>query len=303
MTDYSEKTAEELEALVYGKDMDATCELAQRCLHGTRGIIKNPTRAYLLYHKGEKRQHPGAYLGLAYMYENGIYFAKSQFLANEYYKKAGVASSSNNNVDSEVDIVREQITQNLVQSMTREEASAVFINQLRQTIQQAEVLRQQSRYLDAKNVLQTIRNDILSCHNEEISQSVKDEIDRLEIDCNWLSGFVNFNEQNFTEALQYFAMNGVAALYPWSVYLSSIIHQMQKVSSNVLVEDLKCLKEIQNNQNLSPQEKGDVLGMIAEIHMTGISDLEGDSRNCAYHYYSEAVKYGNQYAEEMLENF
>lgn len=300
--DYAVKTAEELEILVNEKDMDAACELAKRYIHGTGGVAKNLSRAYQLYHKGEKRQHPGAFLGLAHMYEHGIYFAKNPVLAKEYYQKAGVEPPDHQGVP-EADAANAQSAQSPMPSAVREKQSSVSMTNLRPMLQQAEELRQQSRYADAKNILQNLRRNIDSCRNGGTSQAEKDELDRLEVDANWLSGFIGFNEQNFTEALQYFAMNGVAALHPWSTYLSSVIHQMQNAARDVLMEDLQLLKEVQNNQNLSPEEKGDVLGMIAEIHMTGISDHEGDSAGCAYHYYSEAAKYGNKNAEEMLSRF
>ena len=87
--DYDNATNDELEALVNQKDGDAICELAERYMYGKNGCRKNLTRAYQLLHKGEKMGLQRAYIGLAQMYDNGIYFVKNEKLAKEYYDKAG----------------------------------------------------------------------------------------------------------------------------------------------------------------------------------------------------------------------
>lgn len=88
--EYSNKTNQELEQLIEQKDMDAACEMAQRCLEGSHGVEQNLNRAYQLFHRGESQGNRRAYEGLAYMYENGILFAQNLELARDYYTKAGV---------------------------------------------------------------------------------------------------------------------------------------------------------------------------------------------------------------------
>jgi hypothetical protein len=88
--EYSSKTNQELEQLIEQKDMDAACEMAQRCLEGSHGVEQNLNRAYQLFHRGEGQGNRRAYEGLAYMYENGILFAQNLELAKDYYTKAGV---------------------------------------------------------------------------------------------------------------------------------------------------------------------------------------------------------------------
>lgn len=88
--DYSSMTNQELEQLIEQKDMEATCEMAERCLNGTQGVERNLNRAYQLFHRGESAGSTRAYQGLAFMYEHGILFAQNIPLAKEYYAKAGI---------------------------------------------------------------------------------------------------------------------------------------------------------------------------------------------------------------------
>lgn len=88
--DYSSMTNQELEQLIEQKDMEATCEMAERCLNGTQGVERNLNRAYQLFHRGENAGSTRAYQGLAFMYEHGILFAQNIPLAKEYYAKAGI---------------------------------------------------------------------------------------------------------------------------------------------------------------------------------------------------------------------
>lgn len=88
--DYSSMTNQELEQLIEQKDMEATCEMAERCLNGTQGVERNLNRAYQLFHRGEGAGSTRAYQGLAFMYEHGILFAQNIPLAKEYYAKAGI---------------------------------------------------------------------------------------------------------------------------------------------------------------------------------------------------------------------
>ena len=52
--DYTRLSDEELQQLINKKDGDAICELGERCMYGTQGHEINLTRAYQLFHKGEK---------------------------------------------------------------------------------------------------------------------------------------------------------------------------------------------------------------------------------------------------------
>ena len=88
--EYSSMTNEQLEQLIEQKDMDAACEMAERCLEGTHGVEQNLNRAYQLYHRGESQGNRRAYSGLGHMYEHGILFAQNIELAKKYYEKAGV---------------------------------------------------------------------------------------------------------------------------------------------------------------------------------------------------------------------
>ena len=87
--DYTKLTNQDLEQLIEQKDVEATCEMADRCLNGTYGVEQNLNRAYQLYHRAESKGSRRAYVGLAYMYENGILFGQNIELAKKYYAMAG----------------------------------------------------------------------------------------------------------------------------------------------------------------------------------------------------------------------
>ena len=88
--DYTKLTNQDLEQLIGQKDVEATCEMADRCLNGTYGVEQNLNRAYQLYHRAESKGSKRAYVGVAYMYENGILFGQNIELAKKYYAMAGV---------------------------------------------------------------------------------------------------------------------------------------------------------------------------------------------------------------------
>lgn len=88
--DYTKLTNQDLEQLIEQKDLEATCEMADRCLNGTYGVEQNLNRAYQLYHRAESKGSKRAYIGLAYMYEHGILFGQNIELAKKYYAMADV---------------------------------------------------------------------------------------------------------------------------------------------------------------------------------------------------------------------
>ena len=53
--DYTKLTNQDLEQLIEQKDVEATCEMADRCLNGTYGVEQNLNRAYQLYHRAESK--------------------------------------------------------------------------------------------------------------------------------------------------------------------------------------------------------------------------------------------------------
>ena len=76
--DYQSISNEELEKMVANKDGEAICELGERFLYGKNGSPQNLTRAYQLFHKGEKRGLARAYVGLGEMYRQGLLMVKNE---------------------------------------------------------------------------------------------------------------------------------------------------------------------------------------------------------------------------------
>lgn len=293
--DYASMSNEELEQLVNNKDADAICELGERCLYGTGGHEVNLTRAYQLFHKGEKMGLPRAYLGLGEMYRNGMRFAKNENLAREYYKKAGAPYPANT-----------------VAPQPQKAAAAMpvqpnFINagvtyaDIKLKIDSAEQARGNGDYGRARflcnEVLHTV-NDILSgAMNYSGSQNVRDLLTKA----NWILAYTAFNEQNYLELDNYLAANGVQESHPWGVYLSAIGHQNMQAPPSVIEQDLQMLIMVNNNQNLSQTERGDVCAMIGDLIFDGYGAMSGLTVEMAKFYYEEAMYCGNEYAKEVFQ--
>lgn len=287
--DFSNKTNSELESLVSQGDIDAICELANRYMYGVNGSEKNPTRAYQLLHKGEKRGDKRAYLGLAKMYENGLYFAKNQNLANQYYEKAGVQTTVNKQVE--------------VQQTKVQKVAPSGGNDIRSKIEKAEKAREQSNYHLAKQECKEVLNMLDEISAGTRIYSGQEDIDRLRIDTYWVLAYTAFNQQKINKMDTYLSQEGVKALHPWGVYLSALTHRCSSDSKKVLEQDLQLLIQVSENQNLSMMEKSDVEMMIADLIMDGYGKSSGCTTQTAYDYYAKSAAHGNAYAQEQLANF
>lgn len=292
--DYANMSNEELEQLSNNKDADAICELGERCLYGTGGHEVNLTRAYQLFHKGEKMGLPRAYLGLGEMYRNGMRFAKNENLAKEYYKKAGVPYPADT-VASQPQKAAAAIP---VQSDFT--SAGVTYADIKLKLDSAEQARGNGDYGRAQflcnEVLHTV-NDILSgAMNYSGNQNIRD----LLTEANWILAYTAFNKQNYSEMDNYLAVNGVQRLHPWGVYLSTIGHRNMQLPSSVIEQDLQMLIMARKNQNLSQDERGDVCAMIGDLVFDGYGARSGLTAPMAKAYYEEAMRCGNEYAKEMF---
>ncbi len=305
--DYSNATNEKLEQLAGQKDGDAICELGERCMYGTKGHTKNLTRAYQLFHKGEKLGLKRAYLGLAQMYEAGIYFAKSEELADEYYRKAG------GKVKQDQEIVPPQTGQLKNKGYFSEpEANRTVdgmnvpgINtfDIRGKIDNAKNARSQGDFAQAKAQCNEALKMIESINTGIVSYTGSEDLDVLKIDAYWLLAYIAFNEQQVTEMEKYLAKEGVQALHPWGVYLAAVVHKNSNQPDVVLEQDLQTLIMVSQNQNLSVEERGDTAMMIAELILCGYGKSAGCTVKTAYDYFSQAAGYGNAYAKDQLARF
>lgn len=280
---YPNMSNEELEKLVNQKDGEAICELGERCLYGTKGHEKNLTRAYQLFHKGEKLGMQRAYLGLAQMYEQGIYLAQNSNLANQYYQKAGtkMAAKQSGNVYT-------QTSRNVINTMD-----------IQNKINKAEQLRQQDDFYSVKQeceealkMIQKIKSGMAACEGSG-------DLEQLCADVYWVLAFTAFNEQKTGEMENYLAKDGVIALHPWGAYLRAVLHRNMQAPGNVLEQDLQTLTMVSQNQNLTMMEKGDVLMMIADLIMDGYGKGAGYTKKMAQKYYEESAQCGNAYAYEQ----
>lgn len=291
--DYSNATNEELENLVSQKNGDAICELAERCMYGTKGHEKNLTRAYQLFHKGEKLGVQGAYLGLAKMYENGIGCARSEKIASEYYQKAGVQKQD---VVSKEEVKTHETTQSKV-------TSTITTSDIRQKIEKAEMARKQENYFLVKQECNEALKMIDGIATGAIPYTGQDDVDVLRIDTYWVLAFTAFNEQQTDEMDRYLSQEGVQALHPWGAYIAAVTHRSRSFPDAVLEQDLQTLIAVSENQNLTSMEKGDVTMMIAELIREGHGTAFGCSPQMAYDYYAQSAACGNAYAQEQLANF
>lgn len=299
--DYSNATNEQLEQLVNNKDGYAICELADRCIMGSKGHEKNLTRAYQLYHKGEKMGLSEAYKGLAVMYEYGIYMVRNQNLSAEYCNKAGIAYPPPNPFDGGIQPPPNPLGGGRWSPSVNE--LPLIIRDARAWNTSAEEARRQGDYYRAKelsnNVIKKF-NDMLGRTDIAIQENEKDEIDDLKISAYWTLAYTAYNEQQFTEMDMYLAQEDVIAVHPWGAYLRAVAHRITQAPQNVLQQDLQLLVKVSNNYRLSKDEKGDVCQMIGDLIMDGAGNVFNYDRNNAYEYYKIAAECGNAYAGEQL---
>lgn len=309
---YPNMSNEELEKLVNQKDGEAICELGERCLYGTKGHEKNLTRAYQLFHKGEKLGMQRAYLGLAQMYEQGIYLAQNSNLANQYYQKAGTKPAAHEPVQPTGGVpvnqptsrtsaapVYRPVTQQSGNVYTQTSRNVINTMDIQNKINKAEQLRQQDDFYSVKQeceealkMIQKIESGMAACEGSG-------DLDELSAEAYWVLAFTAFNEQKTGEMENYLAKDGVIALHPWGAYLRAVLHRNMQAPGNVLEQDLQTLTMVSQNQNLTMMEKGDVLMMIADLIMDGYGKGAGYTKKMAQKYYEESAQCGNAYAYEQ----
>lgn len=334
--DYSSISNEELERLVNNKDGDAICELGERCLYGKNGHKVNLTRAYQLFHKGEKMGLSRAYIGLGEMYRNGWYMAQNEQLARDYYSKAGTPypemgniNSVNQNFSKEVkkDINKqEQFGVINSSSVTKSQmGSQVFAQTNRQAgvqkanvngkgnsgnklqyqdikskLDSAEKARKKDEYDITKRFCNEVIRDVHNIESGMVDYIGNEDIEDFLIDAYWILAFTAFNEKKYSDMENYLSMDNVQAVHPWGIYLIAVSHQMIPSSSILLEQDLQMLLTVSRSINLSPTERGDVCAMIGDLIREGYGEKSGISPDMAKSYYEDAVQLGNEYAKDCL---
>lgn len=318
--DYTNLSNEELERLVNSKDGEAICELGERCMYGVRGHEVNLTRAYQLFHKGEKLGLPKAYIGLGEMYRNGIRFMKNEEIAREYYQKAGVpypngsafANGTEYNVSANAEHTQsgngpsvnytESADDSIFENENKAKTPGVSDVSIREKLKQAEVLRATDKYNQAKIVCNEAIRMIDSIYSGIVTYTGREDIDDILIDAYWMMAYIAFNEQRYQDMEDYLAKEGVLGLHPWGVYLSAISHKVIQSPDIILEQDLQTLITVSHNQNLTQQERGDVCTMIGDLLQEGYGKSLGIMPGKAKSYYQEAMNCGNEYAREQYRN-
>ena len=294
--DYSNASNEQLEQLVNNKDGDAICELGERCLYGTKGHTQNFTRAYQLFHKGEKMGLSSAYRNLGDMYANGLYFAKNVNLANEYYSKAGVSVKPEIKTDIDFSYKEEKTPLSPTPSL-------VFpLSTLKQEIEMADAERAQGNHKGANFRCNDILKKLQDIELGIIQSDGTEDIDKLKIDTYWVMAFSAYNEKHYQEMENYLAQEGVQALHPWGAYIAAASHQSCQAPDIVMEQDLNNLIMISNNQNMTGQERGDICVMIGDLILSGYGG-NTCTQKTAYSYIKQAVDCGNEYANVLIGGF
>lgn len=87
--EYKNMSNAELDNLVYKeKNYEAMCELGRRLLYGLDGREKKPGEARKYFNKAAKKGCLEGYRYIGDMYKEGIYFARSDKMAEKYYQLA-----------------------------------------------------------------------------------------------------------------------------------------------------------------------------------------------------------------------
>lgn len=286
--DYKRASNEELERLVNSKDGEAVCELGERCLRGTGGHEVNLTRAYQLFHKGEKMGLIRAYVGLGEMYQKGLFFAQNERLAREYYQKAGIpyhVESSTSSKSSETS------SSDLVENVIKD-------TDIKSKLDDAENARKGEDYGRAKNLCYEILNATDQIRSGKLYYSGNGDVDELSIAANWILAYTAFNEQNYSKMEAHLAIDGVYALHPWGVYLAAVAHRITNSPPVVIEQDVQMLTSVKANQNLSQEERGDICDMLGELIAEGYGVKFGIRARAAKAYYGEAMNCGNVHGRQ-----
>lgn len=294
---------EELESLVVKKDGEAICELAYRCREGVKGADKNLTRAFQLYHKGEKMNLPEAFYGLYVMYENGLGVGQNHSLAEKYNEK--LPSGFRTRYLGETPQPK-PIPTPTPQPLPEPIPPQLYVdkNNIQRILSKGEKFRQNDKYEEAKNQAQSALNEIAKAKSGAGVQVTGDgDIDVMEIDAYWLLCFTAFNQRRYTDMEKYFAKPGVMALHPWGTYLCSIAHQTNNASQSILGNDLQRMLAVENNLNMTNEQRGDILGQIGDFFLFGLHGSEYVDLGRAWSYYKEAENCGNDYAGEQAAKF
>lgn len=324
--DYKNLTVEELEKLAVTRDVQALCELGRRYRFGVSGVEQNYTAAYRMYHKAEKLNDKEAFIALGQMYEKGEYFAKNKQLAQEYYSKASVstgvmnAEASSQSVAPKQEFVSQTSpTQSVYStSSTTSTNSAEANNSTSQTMQKS---KEMSGEKDKQDIAQNLKQaDTMRAQGDitgaklYVQQAVEQlndyrgvistaDITELEAHVNWMYAYIAFNEQKYADFERYVFQNGVAEYFPWSTYLTTVVHRMLNANVAVLSQDAQRMINVLNNPRIEPHQLADVLGLLGDLCLMGISTADINPTEQAFGFYQNAADMGNQYAGEQLKKF
>lgn len=288
--DYSNASNQELEQLVSNKDGDAICELAERCMYGRGGHEVNLTRAYQLFHKGEKMGMSRAYVGLGEMYRNGIFFAKNENIAAEYFNKAGVPYPGDRAVPESENIMANNVAENSVGNNQMPDI------ELKAKLVSAEKARAAENYKGARKLCNDVICAVHNIRSGTMSYHGNEDMDDLLIEANWILAYTSFNEQKYQEMENYLAVDGVLPLHPWGAYLTAVSHRILQSPPFAFEQDVQMLVTVKGNQNLSQEERGDVCSMLGDLIVEGYGAGAGMEAGMAKSIYEEAMHCGNEYA-------
>lgn len=288
--DYNSAANEELEQMVNAKDGEAICELGERCLYGKGGHEVNYTRAYQLFHKGEKMGLPRAYAGLGEMYRNGMRFAKNEDIARKYYQKAGIPYPGDMPDSGDMPEMPGKYEKNC----------GITYPDIKNKLDMAERERGSGNYTGARKLCDEVLRTVENIISGMTDYSGQDDIEDFVIEANWILAYTAFGEQNYAELEKYLSVEGVQGLHPWGIYLMTVGHRVMQSPTEVMEQDLSMLVMVCGNQNLSQSEKGDVCVMIGDLISEGYGGKSGLTADMARDYYMDAVYCGNEYAKEMI---
>lgn len=293
-------TIAELENRLVARDGKAMCELGRRYRYGTDGAEQNYTMAYRMYHKAEKQNEKDAFLALGQMYENGEYFSKSIDIATEYYQKAGESMLTNPELRTvQTTVLSAQSTsQTVSQPSDGSGNQSATISKIKSLLVQAETCRNQGNTSNAKNYVQQASRLI-----KQQGSALGDYQRQANADVNWMMAFIAFNEKDYNSFFKYVNDPSVYEFHPRIAYLLTVVHQMTNADASVYYQDKQILLDCLNNPRLLQADLADILGMLGDLCLQGVSTSGVDPIVQAHGFYTDAASEGNQYAVEQLRHF
>ena len=333
--EYKNMSNAELDNLVYKeKNYEAMCELGRRLLYGLDGREKKPGEARKYFNKAAKKGCLEGYRYIGDMYKEGIYFARSDKMAEKYYQLAqGIVPTTSIEPAPPINPTppvaptppvtptpsvapTPPLLANNVQKPTTAGSSnstnmgsggniwnnnvgTPFVNAKDMIFDKLNNIRSvygSGDYAGAEALCNDILIDVeQKVSNGEISAF---EGDGILVEALWILANISFKKQDYQSMEAYLNSNQVLQTYPYGYYLMAVSHRIMGLPGNVMNQDMSILMNVKDVGRLSVEERGDVCIMLADLASDGFKANKKLKKSEIKELYRIGMDSGNEYARD-----